>query len=117
MFLAYGMVISNMACLSVHLYPSSQVESAFSFQEAIGGVAGIVAPITAGLIQSRFGDTAGLCYVAAHSVLAAVSLFIPAAIKTELWKPYSISKLNLPASLHDVEAKSENNSDTSTIDM
>ena len=86
--MAYGVVIANMACLSVHLYPCSQVESAFSFQEAVGGVSGIIAPITAGLVQSIYGDRAGLCYIAAHGLLAAVSLIIPALIRRQLWKPY-----------------------------
>ena len=77
-----------MACLSAHLYPATLVESAFSFMEAVGGLAGIVAPVTAGLLQKLYGGSVMLCYVAAHGAIAALILIVLAVVRRELWQPY-----------------------------
>ena len=77
-----------MACLSAHLYPAALVKSTFSFLEAVGGLAGIVAPVTAGLLQKQYGGSVMLCYVASHSAIAALILIVPAVVRRELWQPY-----------------------------
>ena len=83
--LAYGIVISNMVCLSAHLYPTRHVESSFSFQEAVSGISGLIVPVTAGVIQKSYGDAAGMCYIAAHGLMAALILILPALFRRSMW--------------------------------
>ena len=85
---AYGVAVANMACLSAHLYPATLVESAFSFMGAVGGLAGIVAPVTAGLLPKKYGGSVMLCYVASYGAIAALILIVPVVVWRELWQPY-----------------------------
>ena len=74
-----------MVCLSAHLYPTRHVESSFSFQEAVSGISGLVVPVTAGVIQKSYGDAAGMCYIAAHGLMAALILILPALYRRSMW--------------------------------
>ena len=87
----YGITIANMACVSSHLYKNSEVEYAFGANEAIGGLAGFVAPLTAGIIQTRYGSNIGMYYLGAHGFIAVVIFLIAAALRKNILKSHSDS--------------------------
>lgn len=98
--MAHGTTVANMASLSSHLYPAKNVEGAFAFQEAVGGIAGFIGPVTTGIIQSRYSGRAGLCYISANGLMAAVILVVAALYQPTLWKPF----VNVPQ-LSDMEKR------------
>lgn len=101
--IAHGSTIANMASVCSHLFPVKNVAGAFAFQEAVGGIAGFIGPVTTGMIQSSYSGSAGLCYIAANGFLAVVILVLAGLIRPTLWTPY----VNVPES-SDVESTEGN---------
>lgn len=87
----YGITIANMACVSSHLYTNSEVEYAFGANEAVGGIAGFIAPLTAGIIQTRYGSDIGMYYLGSHGFLGAIILLVAALIRKDVWKSLSVT--------------------------
>lgn len=74
-----AIMIGNITCVCQHLYPEKDIVYAFGFHEAVGGVAGFVAPYTAGLIQEKWGSEMGFYYLGANSILGGL-IYIAAGL-------------------------------------
>jgi len=81
----YSVTISNMGCLCNHLYPTQDVELAFSYQDIFGGIGSFVGPWTAGLIQAKYGTQYGFYYIGSCLLIGGVELIIAAAVRPNLW--------------------------------
>ena len=80
-----AIMVGNITCVCHHLYPEKDVVYAFGFHEAVGGIAGFVAPYTAGLIQENFGYEIGFYYLAANSMLGGLLYIIAGLIRRSIW--------------------------------
>jgi len=80
-----AIMVGNITCVCHHLYPEKDVVYAFGFHEAVGGIAGFVAPYTAGLLQERYGDEIGFYYLAANSMLGGALYIIAGLIRPTIW--------------------------------
>jgi len=55
----HSMIVANMGCVSNHLYPARDIEYAFAYQEAFGGIGSLIGTYTAGLIQAAHNQSYG----------------------------------------------------------
>lgn len=83
----FGLIIANIGCITSHIFEAKDVEYAFGFHQLVSGVAGVVVPLTAGVIQSRYSDVAALYYIGGHQMLAVIALIIPVLVRPHLFKP------------------------------
>ena len=96
----YGATISNMTCLSSHLYHAKDVEYSYGFMQVFGGIGATFVPITAAIVKESYGIHTGMYYSGGMLVSAAVTLIIPALIQPKIW---------LPIKAEQTEAAIENN--------
>ena len=81
-----AIMVGNITCVCHHLYPEKDVVYAFGFHETMGGIAGFVAPYTAGLIQERFGLEIGFYYLGCNSILGGLVYILAGLIRKSTWK-------------------------------
>lgn len=83
----YGLIISNMPCVSAHLYQGEDVEYSYGFMQVLGGIGSTAVPIVAGILQEKYGLNSGMYFLGGLLILGALSLIVPALIKPKLWRP------------------------------
>ncbi|XP_067933500.1 monocarboxylate transporter 8-like [Watersipora subatra] len=98
-----AIMVGNITCVCHHLYPEKDVVYAFGFHEAVGGIAGFLAPFTAGLIQDKFGQDAGFYYLGCNSVLGGLIYILAGIIRKSTWAHRPENKLE-DATPSDTEA-------------
>lgn len=97
-----AIMVGNITCVCHHLYPEKDVVYAFGFHETLGGLAGFIAPYTAGLIQERYGKQYGFYYLGCNSILGGLVFIIAGLIRRSTWKHRPAEKKDEPVS--DTEA-------------
>lgn len=76
-----AIMVGNITCVCHHLYPDKDVVYAFGFHETLGGLAGFIAPYTAGLIQERWGTEMGFYYLGCNSIVGGLVYILAGLIR------------------------------------
>lgn len=84
-----AVTIGNMGCVCSHLYAKSDVEYMFGYQEAVGGIAGIIGPFTTSLLQSKLGLSSGFYFMGAHLLVGAAVLVLLMLFKRSVISPFA----------------------------
>jgi len=84
----HAVIIANMGCVSNHLYPGRDIEYAFAYQEAFGGIGSLIGTYTAGLIQAAYGQSYGFYYMGTQVAFGGCLLIFFSAIRRETWKAH-----------------------------
>jgi len=114
-----AIMVGNITCVCHHLYPEKDVVYAFGFHETMGGIAGFVAPYTAGLLQEKFGFPVGFYYLGCNSILGGVVFIIAGLGRKSTWKHRPVeseepSPTDTEASTGEPEKKSASDIDDSS---
>ena len=84
----HSMIVANMGCVSKHLYPARDIEYAFAYQEAFGGIGSLIGTFTAGLIQAAYGQNYGFYYMGAQAISGGLLLIFASLLKRETWTAF-----------------------------
>jgi MFS family permease len=116
--MVYAITIGNIACVCSHLYNPDYVEYVFGFQSAVGGIGGFLGPFTAGLIQPKFGQSAGFWYLAGLILFGGMVLIVASLFRRRIIKPYEDQLLQTAEPSQDNICKSyEGNSNSNLSEL
>lgn len=110
----HAITIGNMGCVCSHFYPRADVEYAFGFQEAMGGLAGILGPLTTTLLQEKYGLQSGFYLLGGQLLLGAAILLIAIAGRRSIILPYNNGDSDTQSGSLDCESEKTEKSDSMT---